>query len=53
MGGLLNEASILSNTLAELSSIKQLIEVSSDQLDLSGIISCRKKCDADRFFADT
>ena len=41
-GGLLDEASILSNTVAELSSIKQLIEVSSDQLDLSGITVAEK-----------
>ena len=40
--GSLDGASILSNTVAELSSIKQLIEVSSDQLDLSGIIAAEK-----------
>ena len=41
-GGLLDEASITSNTVAELSSIKQLIEVNSDKLDLSGITVAEK-----------
>ena len=40
--GLLDGASTVSNTFADLSSIQQLIEVSSDQLDLSGIVVAEK-----------
>ena len=41
-GVLLDGASTLSNTPAELSSIKQLITIDSDQLDISGITVAEK-----------